>query len=103
MNKVIFLEFAGLVLDTSFVFEDELEDGCRTCLYKFNKYFYKTILVYLEIIVGNTSGKLQGLYWGLWGLMKVGKVSKAEKVTKSRQLFDAGSFFFGKHVLSFQS
>ena len=35
--------------------------------------------------------------------MKVGKVSKAEKVTKSRRLFDAGSFFFGKHVLSFQS
>ena len=37
MNKVAFLEFAGLVFDTTFVFEDELEDGCRTTLYKFNK------------------------------------------------------------------
>ena len=43
LNKVALLEFAGLVFDTCFVLEDELEVGCRTSLDKTDKYFYKTI------------------------------------------------------------
>jgi hypothetical protein len=34
MNKVTFLEFVGLVFDTSIISEDELEDGLRTSLDK---------------------------------------------------------------------
>jgi hypothetical protein len=34
MNKVAFSEFAGLVFDTGIVFENELEDRCRTSLDK---------------------------------------------------------------------
>jgi hypothetical protein len=43
MNKVASLEFAGLVFGTSFILEDNLEDGRRTSLDKVDKYFYKTI------------------------------------------------------------
>ena len=34
MNMVAFLEFVGLVLNTSFIIEDEFQDGCRTPLDK---------------------------------------------------------------------
>jgi hypothetical protein len=42
MNKVAFLELVGLVFDTSFILEDELEDG-RTSPDKIDRYFYETI------------------------------------------------------------
>ena len=41
MNKATFLELVGLVDDAGIVLQDELEDGCRRSLDKFNKYFYK--------------------------------------------------------------
>ena len=42
MNKVIFLEFMGLVFDTGgMIFEDEFEDVWRTWLDKIDRYFYK--------------------------------------------------------------
>ena len=34
INDIAFLEFAGLVLDTGIILEDELEDGSRTSLDK---------------------------------------------------------------------
>jgi hypothetical protein len=34
MNKVTFLEFVGLVFETSIILEDKLEDGRRRCLDK---------------------------------------------------------------------
>lgn len=34
MDRVTFLEFVGLVIDTSIIPEDELEDRLRTCLDK---------------------------------------------------------------------
>jgi hypothetical protein len=34
MNDVVFLEFVGLMLDTGFILEDELEDSRRTSLDK---------------------------------------------------------------------
>jgi hypothetical protein len=37
MKKVAFLEFVGLVFDTGFILKDELEDGSRTSLDKFNR------------------------------------------------------------------
>jgi len=43
MNKNAFLEFVGLVFDTSIVLENELEVGRRTSLDKIDKYFYATI------------------------------------------------------------
>jgi hypothetical protein len=43
MNKVAFLEFAGLVFDTCFILEDKLEDGRRTSLDKVDKYFYEAM------------------------------------------------------------
>ena len=43
MNKVTILEFAGLVFDTGFVFEDKLEDGRWASLDKFDKYVCETI------------------------------------------------------------
>ena len=42
MNNVAFLEFVGLVFDSSIILEDELEDVRRTSLGKINKYFYET-------------------------------------------------------------
>ena len=41
MNKAAFkfLEFMGLVFDTSMILEDELEDGRRTSLDKIDRYF----------------------------------------------------------------
>jgi hypothetical protein len=43
MNTIAFFEFVGLAFDTRSVLENELEDGCRTSLDKFDKYFYETI------------------------------------------------------------
>jgi hypothetical protein len=44
VNKNVFLEFAGLVFDTGFILEDELEDGRRASLDKMDRYFCATIL-----------------------------------------------------------
>jgi hypothetical protein len=56
MNTIDVLEFVGLVFDTDFVLENELEDRRRTCLDKIDKYFYENILeiygVCLEVMVG---------------------------------------------------
>jgi hypothetical protein len=43
MNMVAFLEFAGLVFDTSIILEDELEVGPRTPLDKIDCYSYGTV------------------------------------------------------------
>ena len=43
MNKVTFLEFIGLLFDTSMILEDELEVGPRASLDKIYKYFFKTL------------------------------------------------------------
>ena len=37
MNKVAFLEFVGLVINTSFVLEDEFQYGPYGCRISFNK------------------------------------------------------------------
>ena len=42
-DKVAFLEFVGLVFDTSIILEDKLEVGLRTSLHKIYRYFYQTI------------------------------------------------------------
>jgi hypothetical protein len=43
MNTIAFLEFVGLVFDTGFVLENELEDGRRASRDKIDKYFYEII------------------------------------------------------------
>lgn len=43
MKKVVFLEFLGPVFNTGSIFEDDLEDGCRTSLDKMDRNFYATI------------------------------------------------------------
>ena len=40
-DKVIFLEFFGLVFDTITILEDKLEVGLRTSLDKIDRYFYE--------------------------------------------------------------
>ena len=43
-SNVVFLELIGLAYDAGIiVLQDELEDGLRTSLDKFDKYFYKRI------------------------------------------------------------
>lgn len=42
-NRNVFLEFDGLVCDTSVILENELEVEPRTSLDKFDKYFCRTI------------------------------------------------------------
>jgi hypothetical protein len=42
-NKIVSLEFAGLVFDTGVILEDKLKDGRRTSLDKIDRYFYRTI------------------------------------------------------------
>ena len=42
-DEVAFLEFIGLVFDTSIILEDKLEVGLRTFLHKIDRYFYETI------------------------------------------------------------
>ena len=42
-SNVVFLELVGLAYDSGIVLQDELEDGLRTSLDKFDKYFYETI------------------------------------------------------------
>ena len=44
MNKVVFFKLVGLVYVGMIVLQDELEDGRRTSLDKFDKYFYESIL-----------------------------------------------------------
>ena len=43
-DKGVFLEFVGLVFDTSIILEDKLEVGLWTLLHKIDRYFYETIL-----------------------------------------------------------
>ena len=42
-DKVVFLEFGGLVFDTGIILEDKLEVGLWTSLHKIDRYFYETI------------------------------------------------------------
>ena len=52
-DKVAFLEFVGLVFDTSIILEDKLEVGPRVGLkvsiHKIDRYFYETISCLLWI------------------------------------------------------
>ena len=42
-SNVVLLESVGLAYDAGIVLQDELEDGLRTSLDKFDKYFYESI------------------------------------------------------------
>ena len=42
-SNAVFLEFVGLAYDAGIVLQDEFEDGLRTSLDKFDKYFYEGI------------------------------------------------------------
>ena len=42
-DDVAFLEFVGLVFETSIILEDKLEVGLWMCLHKIDRYFYETI------------------------------------------------------------
>jgi hypothetical protein len=50
-DKVTFLEFDGLVLDTGIILEDKLEVGLRTSLDKIDRYFYETISCLLRNVI----------------------------------------------------
>ena len=50
MNRVAWLEFAGLVFDTGIILEDELEGVRRTSLDKIHRYFYEALLTLLKNI-----------------------------------------------------
>ena len=43
IHEAAFIELVGLVYDASIILQDELEDGRRTPLDKFDKYFYERI------------------------------------------------------------
>ena len=49
-DKVAFLEFVGLVFDTSIILEDKLEIGLRTSLHKIDRYFYETIVYIVSVM-----------------------------------------------------
>ena len=49
-HRVAFLEFVGLVFDTSIILEDKLEVGLWTSVHKIDRYFYESIIFIVSVM-----------------------------------------------------
>ena len=49
-DKVAFLEFVGLVFDTSIILEDKLEVGLWTSHHKNDRYLYEAIVYIVSVM-----------------------------------------------------
>ena len=49
-DRLVFLEFLGLVFDASIILDDKLEVGLWTSLHKIDKYFYETIVYIVSVM-----------------------------------------------------